>query len=143
MTRRLREIAEPFAVAPPSGARVRTRLHASDTDSQVLVAIGTHLGSLARGDLARRCREGRLDAEARATSRRERKRSLTATSSSRWAGAITRESEDSWQLAMRNLIAERRTAGTARWLRHERRAISKAEASPGARMPARRGRGPT
>lgn len=109
MTRRLREIEEPFAVAPPSGARVRARLHASDTDSQVLVAIGTHLGSLARGDLARRCREGRLDAEARATSRRERKRSLTATSSSRWAGAITRESEDSWQLAMRNLIAEHRS----------------------------------
>jgi hypothetical protein len=109
VTRRLREIEEPFAVAPPSGARVRTRLHASDTDSSVLVAIGTHLGSLARGDLARRCREGRLDAKARATSRRVRKRSLTATSSSRWAGAITRTSEDSWQLAMRNLIAEHRS----------------------------------
>ena len=75
----------------------------------MLVAVGTHLGSLARGDLARRCREGRLDAEARASSRRVRKRSLTATSSSRWAGAITRESEDSWQLAMRNLIAECRS----------------------------------
>ena len=83
MTRRRREIEEPFAVAPPGGVRVRTRLQVSGTDSQVLVAIGTHLGSLARGDLARRCRQARLDAAARASSRRERKRSLTATSSSR------------------------------------------------------------
>ena len=109
MTRRLREIKEPFVAAPPSGARVRTRLHASDTDFQVLMALGTHLGSLASSDLARRCRAGRCDAEARATSRRERKRFLTATSSSRWAGAITRTSEDSFQLAMRNLIAEARS----------------------------------
>ncbi len=40
-------------------------------------------------------------------SRRERKRALTAGSSSRWAGAITRTSEDQWQLAERNLRAER------------------------------------
>ena len=39
-------------------------------------------------------------------SRRERKRALTAGSSSRWAGAITRASEDQWQLATRNLRAE-------------------------------------
>ena len=109
MTRALREIEEPFAVAPPSGARVRTRLQVSEIDSFVLVAIGSHLGSLARGDLAQRCREGRLTGEARAASRRVRKRFLTASSSSRWAGAITRESEDSWQLAMRNLMAERRS----------------------------------
>ena len=40
-------------------------------------------------------------------SRRERKRALTAGSSSRWAGAITRASEDQWQLAERNLRAGR------------------------------------
>ena len=40
-------------------------------------------------------------------SRRERKRALTAGSSSRWAGAITRVTEDQWQLAARNLDAER------------------------------------
>jgi hypothetical protein len=34
---------------------------------------------------------------------------LTAASSSRWAGAITRTSEDAWQLASRNLAAERAT----------------------------------
>jgi hypothetical protein len=37
----------------------------------------------------------------------ERKRDLTAESSSRWAGAITRTSEDQWRLAGRNLQAER------------------------------------
>ena len=73
----------------------------------MLRAAGSHLGSLAGADLAARCREGRLDAKGRAVSRTERKRALTATSSSRWAGAITRTSEDAWQLADRNVMAER------------------------------------
>ena len=38
-------------------------------------------------------------------SRARRKRALTAESSSRWAGAITRTSEDQWQLAEQNLRA--------------------------------------
>ena len=37
---------------------------------------------------------------------RARKRALTAQSSSRWAGAITRTSEDQWSLAERNLRAQ-------------------------------------
>ena len=68
-----------------------------------------HLGMLAGRDLAARCAEGRLDARGRAESRRERKQALTAASSSRWAGAITRTSEDAWQLASRNLAAESAT----------------------------------
>ena len=40
-------------------------------------------------------------------SRAARKRALTPLSSSRWAGAITRTSEDAWRLAERNLRAER------------------------------------
>jgi hypothetical protein len=51
--------------------------------------------------------EGRLDPSQRANSRRARKQALTASSSSRWAGAITRSSEDAYQLAVRNLQAER------------------------------------
>jgi hypothetical protein len=51
--------------------------------------------------------QGRLDGAGRAASRRERKRSLTAVSSSRWAGAITRTTDDLWALAERNLLAER------------------------------------
>jgi hypothetical protein len=99
-------MAAPFVVAPPGGTRVRTRLHLSLVDEHVLRAVGTYLGSLARRDLARRCREGHLDPKARATSRRERKRSLTAGCSSRWAGTITRCSEDGWRLGWRNLTSD-------------------------------------
>lgn len=101
-----RSVAPCFVVAPPEGARVRTRLRVSDDDAAVLWAVGRQLGSLAGRDLAARCREGVLDAGGRKDSRRERKRTLTAGSSSRWAGAITRTTEDAWQLARRNLLAE-------------------------------------
>ena len=106
---RLRPIADPFVAAAPAGARVRTRLHVSPQDEAVLWAAGTHLGSLAGRDLAARCSEGRLDAKGRAGSRARRKKALTAESSSRWAGAITRTSEDQVRLAGQNLRAERNT----------------------------------
>jgi hypothetical protein len=102
----LRSIAGPFVVAAPTGARVRARLRLSPQDEAVLRAAGSHLGSLAGRDLAARCAEGRLDAKGRAASRARRKRALTAESSSRWAGAITRTSEDQWRLAERNLRAQ-------------------------------------
>jgi hypothetical protein len=102
----LREIAVPFVAAAPVGARVRTRLRASPQDAAVLRAVGVHLGSLAGRDLAARCAEGRLGEKGKAESRAVRKRALTGQSSARWAGAITRTSEDAWQLADRNLRAE-------------------------------------
>jgi len=104
--RRLRAIAPPFVVDPPAGARVRTRVKVTDTDVAVLLAVGTHLGALAGRDLAKRCAQGRLSAKEKADSRRERKRALTAASSSRWAGAITRTSEDAFGLVPRNSVAE-------------------------------------
>ena len=107
MTAALRPIAGPFVAAAPGGARVRTRLRVSEQDGAVLRAVGRHLGSLAGRDLAARCAEGRLDAQGRAASRAVRKRALTAESSSRWAGAITRTSEDQHRLAGQNLRAER------------------------------------
>ena len=107
MARQLRKIAAPFAVASATGARVRTRLRVGERDAEVLTALGDHLGSLAGADLAGRCVQGRLDARQRTGSRRVRKQALTAHSSSRWAGAITRSSEDAWQLADRNLHEER------------------------------------
>ena len=103
----LREIASPFVAAAPAGARVRTRLRVAAQDAAVLQAAGSHLASLAGRDLAARCAEGRLDARGRAVSRAVRKRALTAESSSRWAGAITRTSEDQVRLAEPNLRAER------------------------------------
>jgi hypothetical protein len=76
----------------------------------VLYLVGEYLGRLAGGDLARRCAVG-PDAD----SRTERKRELTAQSSSRWAGAITRSSNDQWQRAYRNLLDTR--AGLGRSIR--------------------------
>jgi IS605 OrfB family transposase len=102
----LRPVAEPFVAEVPGGARVRARLRVSPGDEAVLRVVGSHLGSLAGRDLAARCAEGRLDARGRAGSRAARKRALTAQSSSRWAGAITRTTEDQVRLADQNLRAE-------------------------------------
>jgi hypothetical protein len=107
MTASLRPITAPFVAAAPSGARVRARLRVCARDEAVLWAAGAYLGSLAARDLAVRCAEGRLDAKGRARSRAVRKRALTAASSSRWAGAITRTSEDQVRLAGQNLRAGR------------------------------------
>ena len=102
----LRPIAAPFVAAAPAGARVRTRLRVSARDESVLWAAGRHLGSLAGRDLAVRCADRRPDAKGGAASRAQRKRALTAESSSRWAGAITRTSEDQVRLAGQNLRAQ-------------------------------------
>lgn len=106
MREALRPIAAPFVAAAPAGARVRTRLRVSALDETVLQAVGRHLGSLAGRDLAARCAQGHPDAKGKAVSRAVRKRALTAESSSRWAGAITRTSEDQYQRAEQNLRAE-------------------------------------
>ena len=100
---RLREITAPFVAAAPGGARVRTRLRVSPGDAAVLAAVGAHLGSLAGRDLVAACAAG---TGGLGRSRAARKRALTAQCSSRWAGAITRTSEDQVRLAERNLRAE-------------------------------------
>ena len=100
---RHRAIAAPFVVAAPAGARIRTRLRIAAADQVVLRQVGEHLGRLAGHDLAERCRLGLGEVD-----RGRRKRQLTAASSSRWAGALTRTSEDQWQRAHRNLLDERR-----------------------------------
>ena len=105
----IRPIAPPFVMAPPSGARVCRRLRVSPEDAAVLTALGRHLGSRVGADLARRCRENELDPMGRAGSWREPKRALAAAPSSRWAGAITRSTEDVWQLGWRSLLAARRS----------------------------------
>jgi IS605 OrfB family transposase len=99
----LRTITDPFVAAASAGARVRTRLRVSAQDEAVLWAVGRHLGSLAGRDLAARCAQGHLDAKGKNDSRAMRKQALTAESSSRWAGAITRTSEDQYQRAEKNL----------------------------------------
>jgi hypothetical protein len=104
----MRRIAAPFLVAPPSGARIRTRLRVSAADERVLRQVGAQLGRLAGQDLSRRCRIGPGDDQ-----RSIRKQALTAACSSRWAGAITRTSNDQWERAYRNLLDARVGLGHA------------------------------
>jgi hypothetical protein len=66
----------------------------------VLWLVGRHLSGLAGRDLALRCAHGRDGGERRT----ERKRGLTGESSSRWAGALTRTSNDQWSRGLRNLM---------------------------------------
>jgi hypothetical protein len=98
----VRAFAPVLVAAPPSGARICTRLRLNADDEQVLRAVGQDLGRLAGQDLTRRCRLGRGPDQ-----RADRKRALTAASSSRWAGAITRTSADQWTRAYANLLAAR------------------------------------
>ena len=104
----MRRVAAPFLVAPPSGARIRTRLRVSAADERVLRQVGAQLGRLAGQDLSRRCRIGPADDQ-----RSIRKQALTAACSSRWAGAITRTSNDQWERAYRNLLDARVGLGRA------------------------------
>jgi IS605 OrfB family transposase len=130
VTGSLRPVALPFVAAAPGGARVRARLRLSPEDEAVLRKVGVHLGSLAGKDLAARCAVGRLDARGRAGFRAMRKQALTAQSSSRWAGAITRTSEDQVRLAMQNLRAGR-TSLQARIRRIEARLVIQAGSKSG------------
>ncbi|MDX3226168.1 hypothetical protein [Streptomyces sp. ME19-01-6] len=101
----LRAIAPPFTVAAPSGARIRDRLRVDGADEKVLTLVGQHLGRHRRADLAERVAIGLVPVKG--NRRAERKKKLTGVSSSRWAGAITRASEDQYQLSMRCLYDER------------------------------------
>lgn len=122
----LRPLAAPFVVPASEGVRVRTRLAVTPDEEQVLLAVGRYLGQLAGRDLSERCRRGTTDA-----GRTDRKRALTAASSSRWAGTITRTSDDQWRTARRSLDRE------ARWLRSAIARISARSAAPcGAHGPA-------
>jgi hypothetical protein len=98
----MRSISEPFVVTPPPGARILSRLRLTATDQVVVRAVGGYLGSLAGADVAWRCRLGQATDQ-----RAVRKRTLTGRSSSRWAGSITRTSNDQWQRGLANLTDRR------------------------------------
>jgi IS605 OrfB family transposase len=99
----LREMAVPFVAPGPSGVAVRTRLKdLSPEEEKVLRLVGAHLGSLASKDLKARCGDG---LEHSAETWAARKRELTAGSSSRWAGSITKATHDQWALARRGQTA--------------------------------------
>ncbi|MGW5128127.1 IS200/IS605 family accessory protein TnpB-related protein [Streptomyces sp. NPDC004069] len=99
----LREVAAPFVVPGPSGVAVRAGLKGlTGQDETVLRQVGALLGSLASGDLKARCAAG-LDHDSEQWARR--KRALTGSSSSRWAGSITKATHDQWALARRGQLA--------------------------------------
>src|ERR1035438_4780104 len=100
----LRLMAEPFVVAVPTGMRIRTRLRVNEDEAAVLMASGTHLGHLASKDVAARCGLGNGPKH---LGRGPRKQALTAQSSSRWAGTITRISDDQRQMGADNLYRQR------------------------------------
>jgi hypothetical protein len=102
---RSRRIVNPVVAAAPSGVRTRTRLHVTEPEAAALTAVGNFLGSLYRAELAERIQCGVLNSSAQAAWRAVRKRSVTAATSSRWAGAITRAVEDQYQLGMRGVAA--------------------------------------
>lgn len=119
--RALRALADPFTVPAPAGARIRDRLRVSANDAEVLRVVGDHLGGHAHADLAERVRIGRVPVKD--NRRAERKRALTKVSSSRWAGAITRASEDQYQLSLRCLFDERASLRRAIAKIHQRLAV--------------------
>ena len=88
----LRDVAAPFVAPGPSGVAVRDRLkHLTPEDEKVLRLVGAHLGSLASKDVKARCMDGLNHS---ADTWAARKRELTASSSSRWAGSITKATHD-------------------------------------------------
>lgn len=95
----LRSIDPPFVAPGSLGVAVRDRLKGlSAEDDRVLRLVGHHLGRLASGDLAVRCADG-LEHDANRWA--VRKRALTAQTSARWAGSITKATHDQWALARR------------------------------------------
>ncbi|WP_326601022.1 transposase [Streptomyces sp. NBC_01800] len=113
----VRELAVSFVAPGPCGVAVRDRLkYLTPQDEKVLRAVGAHQGALASGDLRVRCADG-LEHSADAWA--ARKRELTALSSSRIAGAITKATHDQWALARRCQAAHIRNLDAGiRTLRH-------------------------
>jgi hypothetical protein len=127
-TKPLRVIAESFVVAPPTGTSTLTRLNPTTVEADALRQIGTHLGQLFRADFVDRVQIGRVPAAL--NGRAARKRNLTAHTSSRWAGAITRAAEDQYQLGMRALADEVAMLDSAARLLRARLSVPLQDAAP-------------
>jgi IS605 OrfB family transposase len=106
----LRAVKPSFVVPGPSGVAIRTRLRVTPAEEKALCEVGAHLGSLASRDLAARCRDGLAHDKDRWAAR---KRELTGSCSSRWAGSITKAFHDQWALARRGQAAHLRSLDAA------------------------------
>lgn len=129
----LRPLAAPFVVAPPSGARTRTRLRLTSAEETAVEQIGVFLGGLYRQALASRIELGVAGHDEHEDWWRVRKQELTAASSSRWAGTIARAASDSFSLGMRGLDAEIASLRKAITVIGARMAVPVGERIPAAR----------
>lgn len=126
---RFRAIARPYVASAARGVSIRDRIRGLTADDDaVLRAVGAHLGRLASVDLARRVRDG-LDHGADTWA--DRKRALTGLSSSRWAGSITKATNDQWGLARRAQDAHTKSLAAA--VCKIRRRLSQSVGQPGRR----------
>nr|WP_241775890.1 transposase [Streptomyces exfoliatus] len=99
----MRVIDAPFVALGPSGVAVRDRLKGlTPEDEGVLRLVGGHLGRLASLDLKARCADA---GDHTSDTWAARKQGLTAESSSRWAGSITKATHDQWALSRRCQLA--------------------------------------
>jgi hypothetical protein len=144
----LRRIADPVVAAAPAGMRIRTRIYPTAEEAGTLTAIGDFLGSVYRFELSERIGCGVLDRQGHGEWRAQRKQALTAQSSARWAGAITRTVEDQYQPGMRGLAAHVADLRAAIEVLEARCALRPGELAPaddndeaGKRGPSRRRRG--
>jgi hypothetical protein len=129
----LSRIGGPVVAAAPAGVRVRTRIRLTEAETAALTAIGSFLGAVYRVELAGRVELGRLDRVSYSAWRARRKQAVTAVSSSRWAGAITRAVEDQYQLGMRGLSAHVADLGSAVEVLEQRCALRPDEKGAGRR----------
>jgi len=97
-----RQIKRAYLVAPPSGMAIKTRIVPTEPEKLALRAIADHFGRLAGADLVRAQKTG-----LEAISWPVRKRLLSDESSSRWAGTISRGTNDQVSLAQRSQAAHR------------------------------------
>jgi hypothetical protein len=125
----LRQIDPPKVALAPTGLRIRTRLRVNEADAVVLRNLGVHLGRLASTDLAVRCRFGPDHDKHHWAAR---KQALTAESSSRWAGAITKRSNEAWATTWQNKI--RQAASLRRAIRTLERRLARPVGSQGTRQ---------
>ena len=101
--KQLRAIGAPFVAPGPSGVAIRGRLKNMTAGAETVLRLaGEHLGHLASSDLRQRCADG---SDHSSDTWASRKQGLTARSSSRWAGSITKAANDQWALSRRCQIA--------------------------------------
>ena len=104
-----RQLAASFVAAPPSGTSTQTRLEVTEAEDAALWEMYRFGGWLRAGDLRllveMNASGADVDDESRKALAAARKRRMTASWSSRVAGAVYRDNDELWALGMRNLQA--------------------------------------